>query len=66
MTEITLEFDSKASRSMSDLMTHYHIKSKAELISKAIAFLQIAAYIDKTHGELVARKGTHETKIVVK
>lgn len=66
MTEITLEFDKKASKSINDLMNHYRINSKAELISKAIAVLKIAAYVDQTEGELFARKEGHETRIVVR
>lgn len=63
MTELTLELDEIANESITDLMNHYKVKTKAELISKAIAVLKIAAYIDSTQGELVARKGLHETKL---
>lgn len=63
MTEITLELDKKANQSIKDLMIHYRVNSKAELISKAIAMLKVAAYIDQTEGELIARKGTQERKI---
>lgn len=66
MTELTLELDSRASQSLHDLMKHYRIKSKADLISKAIAVLTLTAHIDKTQGELFARKGNHETKIIIK
>ena len=66
MTEFTLELDKRASKSLHDLMTHYKIKNKAELISKAIAILTIASHVEKTEGELFARKGNHETKIIVR
>lgn len=65
MTEIALSLDRKAQESIRDLMDHYHVKTKAEIISKAIAILTIAAHIERTQGELVARKGMQETKIVV-
>lgn len=65
MTELTLELDSKTSQSIKELMGHYRIKNKAELISKALAILKVAAYVDSTHGELLARKGQHETRIVI-
>ncbi len=65
MTELTLELDSQASESIKELMSYYRVSSKAEVISKALAVLRTAAYIDKTQGELIARKGSHETKIVV-
>jgi hypothetical protein len=66
MTELTLQLDSRASEALQALMAHYGLNSKADLISKALAVLTLTAHIDKTEGELVARKGTHETKIVVR
>ncbi len=66
MVELTLQLDHKASASLKELMSHYRVKSKAEIISKALAILQIASHIDKTEGELFARKGNHETKIIVR
>lgn len=66
MTELTLELDQRASESLKDLMSHYRVGSKAEIISKALAVLQIASHVDKTKGELFARKGSHETKIIVR
>lgn len=65
MTELTLELDTNANESIHDLMSHYRLKTKAELISKALAVLKIAAYIDSTQGELIARKGTNETKLII-
>lgn len=66
MTELTLQFDQRATQSINDLMHHYKVKNKAALISKALSVLKIAAYVDQTHGELFARKGDNETKIIVK
>lgn len=66
MTVLTLELDKRASDSLRDLMSHYKVSTKAEIISKAIAILKIACHIDKTDGELLARKGDHETKIIVR
>jgi len=66
MTELILNLDKRATDSIKDLMSHYRVGSKAEIISKALAVLKIASHIDKTQGELVARKGSHETKIIVR
>lgn len=66
MTELSLELDQNAQKSLRDLMTHYRVRSRAEIISKAIAVLKIAAHIENTDGELFARKGNHETKIVIR
>ena len=65
MNEVTLHFDNMALKSIQDLMKYYKIKSKAELIAKAISLLKIVAYIDNTQGELVARKGEDETRIFI-
>jgi len=66
MTELTLQLDKRASESLKELMSHYKVETKAEIISKALAILKIACHVDKTHGELFARKGNHETKIIVR
>lgn len=66
MSELALELDNKAQESINDLMSHYRVGSRAEIVTKAIAVLQIAAHVEKTEGELFARKGNHETKIVVR
>ncbi len=66
MSELALELDNTAQKSISDLMSHYGVGSRAEIVSKAIAMLKIAAHVERTEGELFARKGSHETKIVVR
>lgn len=63
MSEVTLQFDKKANQEINDLMKHYKIANRAELISKAIWMLKIAAHIGQTDGELIARKDGHECKI---
>jgi hypothetical protein len=66
MTELTLELDNKACEAINDLMRYYKVNNRAELISKAISVLKMAALVSKTDGELIARKGSNETKIIVK
>lgn len=65
MTELTLEFDRKATQNIKDLMSHYQLNSTADVVKKAIAVLQVAAHVDKTKGQLIARKGANETRIIV-
>ncbi len=65
MTEVTLELDGRASQTINDLMQHYKLDNKAQVFSKAIAILKLAAYVDMTHGELFARKGTSETRLII-
>jgi hypothetical protein len=64
MTELTLELDQKAVGSIESLMRHFGVGSKAEIISKALAMLRIAAEVDKTQGIIVARKGNKETQLI--
>lgn len=66
MTEITFEFNDTANIAIDDLMKYYGVKTKAEIISKAIAILKIAAYVDSTQGQLIARKGTQETQLTTR
>ena len=66
MSELALELDTRAQESIKDLMNHYRVDSRAEIISKAIAVLKIVSHVEKTDGELFARKGNHETKIIVR
>jgi hypothetical protein len=65
-TEVSLELDHKASESINELMNHFGVETKAEIFLKAIAVLTMVARIEKTDGELFARKGTDETKIITR
>lgn len=65
MPEMTLYLDRQASHSIEELMQYYNVKDRAELVSKAISMLKIAAYIGKTDGELIARKDGEETRITI-
>ena len=66
MAELTLQFDNRACQSIDDLMRHYNVNSRAELISKAIYILKLAAHVSQTDGELIARKNGEETRITVR
>ncbi len=66
MNEVTLQFDKQASKSIDDLMKYYNVGSRAELISKAIYMLKVAARVGKMEGELIARKDGEETIIKMK
>ncbi len=63
--ELALELDEKAQESINDLMSYYGV-SRAKIVSKALAILKMAAYIEQTQGELLARKGNHETKLLIR
>ena len=66
MNEYTFRLDNKTDDQVTDLMTHYGVKTQAEIFEKALAALMIHAYVDSTDGELIARKGCHETKIILR
>lgn len=66
MSVITLKLDDRASESIKNLMCHYGVNTEAEVIKKGLNLLEISAFIDNTEGELFARKGAHETKIIVR
>lgn len=66
MANLTLNLDKRAEKSIDQLRAHYGASSKAEVIRKALALLQVAAEVDETNGELIARKNNKETKIIVR
>lgn len=65
MTELNLEFDKNATKTMTRLMRHYKTNSKAEIIQKALSLLSLAAIVDETKGELLARKHGREATIII-
>ena len=65
MVELTLVLDSRANATINDLMHHYGLRTKAELFSKAISMLKVAAYVEATNGELVARRGDEESRLKI-
>lgn len=60
MTEITLEFNADAAQTINDLRKHYGMNT-AEIFKKGIGLLKLAAHIEDTQGQLIARKGNHDT-----
>jgi hypothetical protein len=65
MFELVLGLDKTANDTICGLMEHYGLNSKAELVSKALSILKVAAYIESTNGELIARKGEHESLLKI-
>lgn len=64
--ELNLTLDDGARKDTNDLMKHYGLNTQAKVISKAMAVLKTAAYIESEGGELFARKGDKITKIIVR
>lgn len=65
MTELALELDNVSKSQIKDLMKYYGTNS-AEIISKALAALTTIVHIEKTHGQLIARKGNNETQLFIR
>lgn len=65
MTELNLELNQTAENEIKKLMEFYQVKTRAELITKALAVLRVAAIVRQTEGKLIARKGDKETTISV-
>jgi hypothetical protein len=66
MANLTLNLDKKAEKMIELLKVHYGATSKAEVIRKALALLQVVSEMEANQGELIARKGNRETRILVR
>jgi hypothetical protein len=66
MTELTLNLDHEANQAISDLMSEFGVRTSAEVITKAINALRVISYVNRTNGKLYARKGTHETELIIR
>lgn len=66
MLELELQLDNKAQESLNELMNYYKVGSRAEIVTKALVMLKIAAHVEQTNGQLLARKGNRETEIVMR
>lgn len=65
MRDITYRLDDSAYANIRALMDHYKASDSAQVISKSLALLKIAAYVQKTHGQLIIRKNGHDTALIV-
>jgi hypothetical protein len=66
MTEITLRYDHDTESKIKSLMKYWGYKDEAELFVQTLTHFLLMTAVDSTDGELIARKGTHETKILLR
>ena len=66
MAVTSFNIDDKLNETLERLKVHYNAGSKAEVLRKAIALLNIAARNEDADGSLVIRHGDQETKILMK
>jgi hypothetical protein len=63
--ELTIKLDKYADDACLNLMRQYGFKDYAQVLQRSLSLFQVAAFVDSTEGELIARKNGHETKIIV-
>ena len=66
MAVTSFNVDDKLNETLERLKEHYHAGSKAEVLRKAIALLNIAARNEEPDGSLVIRSGGQEIKVLMK
>jgi hypothetical protein len=64
MSSLTLNLDKQAQDTINDLRRHYNASSDAEVIRRALSLLKMASVVEKSHGELLIRKGTNERRVI--
>jgi hypothetical protein len=65
MINLTLKINKDSMSDIKDIMEYFRIDNYQDLFSKSLSALKILAYIGKTDGELIARKDSRETIIVL-
>lgn len=65
MSNLTLHLSDKADKAIARLREYYGVSTRAEIIRKALTLLDIATDIAENDGELLARKGDKESKIII-
>ena len=66
MTELTLRYDNNTKEKIDSLMKYWGYKDESELFKRSLNDLLLITAIDSSHGELIARKGKDETKILLR
>ncbi len=66
MAATTFNIDAKMDQTLEELKVHYGATSKAEVLRKAIALLNIAKDAEEQDGSLVIKKGNETVKVMVR
>ncbi len=66
MAVTSFNIDDKLNETLERLKEHYHAGSKAEVLRKAIALLNIAARNEEPDGSLIIRRGGQDVKVLMK
>ncbi|WUR16095.1 hypothetical protein E7V67_013625 [[Empedobacter] haloabium] len=62
----SFNIDSKLDSTLEDLKKHYGASSKAEVLRKAVALLNIVSRYEGADGSVTLRQGDNDTKIVLR
>lgn len=62
----SFNIDEKTDRTLEELKMHFGASSKAEVVRKAIAFLNVAKDAEQADGSVVIKKNGAELRVIVK
>lgn len=62
----TFKFDAKTDKVLEDLMQHYGTVSKAAVLRKAIALLNVAKRYEQLDGSVVLRRDGQDVKVIMR
>lgn len=62
----SFNIDRKTDRTLEELKSHFGASSKAEVVRKAIAFLNVAKDAEQADGSVVIKKNGAEFRVIVK
>lgn len=66
MALTSFNIDEKTDRTLEELKSHFGASSKAEIVRKAIAFLNVAKDAEQRDGSVVIKKDGAELRVIVK
>jgi hypothetical protein len=62
----SFNIDERTDRTLEELKTHYGASSKAEVVRKAIALLNVAKAAEQPDGSVVIMRGADQVRVIVK
>lgn len=62
----TFNIDEKMDKTLEELKEHYGASSKAEVLRKAVAFLNVAKNAEQPDGSVVIKKDDEDVRVLVR
>jgi hypothetical protein len=62
----SFNLDERTDRTLEELKSHFGASSKAEVVRKAIAFLNVARGAEQPDGSVIIMKGADKLRVIVK